>query len=941
MQLTCPHCRRTIDFSGRQPTTCGLCGGLLTAGGHQLAETIEQVPVTDPETPTLIGESAATETETTAAPAAVAGYRLIRSLGEGGMGAVWEAEQAGTGRRVALKRLSQRLPRTSETVGRFLREARLAASLSHPRTTFVLGAGEESGHPYIVMELMPGRTLADVVGDEGPLQVARAVDYILDVAEGLHAAHALGVIHRDLKPSNCFLDSDGRVKVGDFGLSKSLVSDADLTLSGAFLGTPQFAAPEQVRGGKVDQRTDVYATGATLFCLLTGRGPFVGDATAVIAQVASDRAPALRAVRPDAPQALERVIARALEKDPAQRFDNVARLEQALVPFSTGGSTIADVGRRLAAYMVDSLIVGVVVTGGVIVVTAAGLIHDPSLIGGAADPTDSAALTAVDRWTKLVTVGLPIAYFALAEGRWGRAVGKRLMGLHVVGPDGDRPNYARTLLRSLVVPGALSWMTVSQQWVQSHLGAAVDQDTQGIIASLATQAVPLLFVLLCLTTMRARNGYRGLHELVSGTRVIRPRRVGTARRHLVPVVTPVAPEGGDRAFGPFQLTGELGRSAGRTVYQARDELLARPVWIFSGPREAPVASVARRGIARPTRPRWLQGGESGAERWEAFEAVVGSPLADAVRYGGNVTWDESRHWMLDLAKELAAGTGDGTLPEPLSLDQVWVARGGRAKLLDAPVASSSPAHQAAGAAATPNDAAGTPVDRAVALLRDATRLCTDQQVLPAHVQQFVSELTVRPGARETLLWAAARLREAVRLPTALGWDDRLGVLAVSMGTELSCYTLMAIMAPWLVTSVFHRSMGATAALVPLLCLAPASMGAAFKGGPVFWLTKIEVVRNDGRRAGRWRCAWRSLVAWMGLVLPYGLLGLFIARFVSSAGSPGSTDPRWLQRHPFLFLLPVCGAELLGLLFVIGAVWAVFQPRRGLQDRLAGTCLMPR
>jgi uncharacterized RDD family membrane protein YckC len=942
VQFTCPHCRQTVDFSGRPPEICQACGGrLIAAGDRQFAETIKHRPAADHEAPTLIGESAATETETTTAAAGMADYRLIRCLGEGGMGAVWEAEQAGTGRRVALKRLSQRLPRTPETIGRFLREARLAASLSHPRTTFVLGAGEESGHPYIVMELMPGRTLADIVRDDGPLPVPRAVDYILEVAEGLQAAHSLGVIHRDLKPSNCFLDSEGRVKVGDFGLSKSLVSDADLTLSGAFLGTPQFAAPEQVRGGKVDQRTDVYATGATLFCLLTGRGPFVGDATAVIAQVASDQAPALRALRPDAPQALERVIARALEKDPAQRFDNVARLEQALVPFSTGGSTIADVGRRLAAYMVDSLIVGVVVTGGVIVVTAAGLIHDPSLIGGAADPTDSAALTAVDRWTKLVTVGLPIAYFALAEGRWGRAVGKRLMGLYVVGPDGDRPNYARTLLRALVVPGALGLITVSQQWMQSHLGTAVDQDTQEIIASLATQAVPILFVLLCLTTMRARNGYRGLHELVSGTRVIRPRRVGTARRHLVPVVAPVAAEGGDRAFGPFQLTGELGRSAGRAVYLARDELLSRPVWIYSGSREDPVASAARRGIARPTRPRWLQGGGSGAERWEAFEAVVGSPIADAVRHGGNVTWDENRHWLLDLAEELAAATGDDTLPESLSLDQVWVARGGRAKLLDAPLTSSTPSHQAGGAAAIPTDAAGAPVERAVALLREATQLCTEQQVLPAHVQQFASELAVRPPARETLPWAAARLREAVRLPTALGWDDRLGVLAVSMGTESWCYVFMAVMVPWLVMQVFHWSAGATAVLVPLLCLAPVAVGAAFKGGPVFWLTKIEVVRNDGRRAGRWRCAWRSLVAWVGFVLPCGLLGLFIAMFVAPAGSSAATDPGALGRHPFLFLVAMCGAGLLGLLFMIGAVWAVFQPRRGLQDQFAGTCLMPR
>jgi len=152
------------------------------------------------------------------------------------------------------------------------------------------------------MELMPGRTLSDIIDEEGALPVPRAVDLILDVIDGLDAAHAAGVIHRDVKPSNCFLDRDGRVKVGDFGLSKSLVSDAHLTRTGAFMGTPLFAAPEQVRSGTVDERTDIYSVGATLFYLIAHRGPFTGDATAVIAQIASDPAPSIRSLCPAVPK---------------------------------------------------------------------------------------------------------------------------------------------------------------------------------------------------------------------------------------------------------------------------------------------------------------------------------------------------------------------------------------------------------------------------------------------------------------------------------------------------------------------------------------------------------------------------------------------------------------------------------------------------------------
>src|SRR5262249_1373436 len=159
----------------------------------------------------------------------------------GGMGVVWEAEQSGSGRRVALKLLAAGRDHAPETLDRFTREGQLAAALSHPRSTFVYEAGAHEGQPYISMELMPGRTLSDVIDAEGALPVPRAVDLMLDVIDGLDAAHAAGVIHRDVKPSNCFLDRDGRVKVGDFGLSKSLVSDVHLTRTGAFMGTPLFA----------------------------------------------------------------------------------------------------------------------------------------------------------------------------------------------------------------------------------------------------------------------------------------------------------------------------------------------------------------------------------------------------------------------------------------------------------------------------------------------------------------------------------------------------------------------------------------------------------------------------------------------------------------------------------------------------------------------------
>jgi serine/threonine protein kinase len=145
-------------------------------------------------------------------PLVIGGYRLIRPIGGGGMGKVYEAEEPDGGRRVALKLIAREYRSSRETVERFRREGRLASQITHPRCVFVLAADEEAGQPYIVMELMSGATLKDLVDQRGPLPVPEAVVKILDVIDGLREAHRLGVIHRDVKPSNCFLEPNGRVK---------------------------------------------------------------------------------------------------------------------------------------------------------------------------------------------------------------------------------------------------------------------------------------------------------------------------------------------------------------------------------------------------------------------------------------------------------------------------------------------------------------------------------------------------------------------------------------------------------------------------------------------------------------------------------------------------------------------------------------------------------
>ncbi len=217
-------------------------------------------------------------------------YRIVKLLGRGGMGEVYESEHTVSGRRIALKVLRERLQNADQRA-RFLREGQLAASISHPHTVYIFGSEEISGTPVISMELLPGGTLKDRVTERGPLPPAEAVSAILDIIGGLDAAQAVGILHRDIKPSNCFLDNEGSVKVGDFGLSIStLARDVrhELTNS-AFEGTPQFAPPEQLRGEPLDVRADIYAVGATLYYLLTGQTPFdAHDLRELVQRVTTD-----------------------------------------------------------------------------------------------------------------------------------------------------------------------------------------------------------------------------------------------------------------------------------------------------------------------------------------------------------------------------------------------------------------------------------------------------------------------------------------------------------------------------------------------------------------------------------------------------------------------------------------------------------------------------
>jgi eukaryotic-like serine/threonine-protein kinase len=280
----------------------------------------------------------------------IGSYRVVSQIGEGGMGAIYLAEQPLLGRKVAVKVLLPEHSRSSEALERFFQEARATALLRHPALVDVLDCGthQPTGQAFIIMEYLEGQTLGRRIQDQGRLGVAEAVDVCRQIALGVGIAHAVGIVHRDLKPDNVFLVADPwrpdrrRAKILDFGIAKLTQEQQGVrphrTRSGVMMGTPLYMAPEQCRGaGTVDARADIYSVGCIAYAMLCGEPPFVypgpGD---IIAAHLREPPPSL-AARVSLPAGLEAVIMRALAKEPADRYQSMDELGAALLPFDVSG----------------------------------------------------------------------------------------------------------------------------------------------------------------------------------------------------------------------------------------------------------------------------------------------------------------------------------------------------------------------------------------------------------------------------------------------------------------------------------------------------------------------------------------------------------------------------------------------------------------------------
>jgi serine/threonine-protein kinase len=257
-------------------------------------------------------------------------YKIVGKIGKGAMGEVFRAQDPVLNREVAIKTISATLSADNDLRKRFHREAQAAARLNHPNIITVFDYGEEAGIIYMAMELLEGADLKDIIRQSLLPTLEDKLDVMEQVADGLGFAHGRDIIHRDLKPGNIHIQPNGQVKIMDFGLAR-LGTTADMTRTGVVMGTPNYMAPEQVKGEKADSRADVFSSGAVFYEMLTNRKPFDADsAHAVLFQVVHQSPRPMREWTPEVPPILVQLVEKAMHKDREQRFRNGAELREAL-----------------------------------------------------------------------------------------------------------------------------------------------------------------------------------------------------------------------------------------------------------------------------------------------------------------------------------------------------------------------------------------------------------------------------------------------------------------------------------------------------------------------------------------------------------------------------------------------------------------------------------
>lgn len=471
-------------------------------------------------------------------------YRIVRRVGKGGMGSVYEAVDERSSQRVALKVLSPDLAAQPDFVARFHRESRSLSSFGNARIAKVYFSGAAEGVPFFAMEFVDGKNLEELLERDGRPDTKKAIEWMREIARGLRAAAEHGLIHRDVKPTNILIDQEGRVKIVDFGLAKSLNSTTRLTVTGVVVGTPFYLSPEQGLGKVVDQRSDIYSLGATFYHLLTGKPPYEADnSVSVILKHVNDAPTPIRDRAPEVSEALARIVMRCLAKDPRHRYQDYDELLHDLEAAERGDPVAAPSESATIRKAPTFVVVDDLEEGSTVLKRASmfrrflALTFDVLLI---------ALLAVMLRGLRfgefpmiLLLAPFVVLYFGIGDALGGQTLGKSFFQLRVAKPDGGSVGLLRGIARMLLhVPLALAPLAARLEYFPSRdpnneigpiLDALADWGISrqefglGVRVLLVIAAVDIL---LCLLSPRNLS----LHDTLSGTSVFREERVKRRKR---------------------------------------------------------------------------------------------------------------------------------------------------------------------------------------------------------------------------------------------------------------------------------------------------------------------------------------------------------------------------------------------------------------------------
>ncbi len=846
-------------------------------------------------------------------------YRIKGLLGRGGMGSVYLAKDESSDDDVALKILDRAIA-SDQTREQFLREGRIAASIRHPRSVLVYSAEEIEGRAAIAMELVSGGTLADTVKSRGALPSDEVVSILLDLIEGLEAAQSAGILHRDIKPSNCFVESSGRVKIGDFGIAHS---PGALSASSGTSGTPAYAAPEQLRGATLDVRADIYALGATAYSLLTGHPPFRKPTLRdLLEAVQTERVTWSNEEVKRIPEDIRTTVETCLAKQPAARFPDYRCLRLGLDPDADHLIEPAPKWLRPVAGMIDgwilmllSIIAGLV---GALVSSVLIAFLIPSASG--AESLAAAVLTGV-----LVLVA--IFYYAFFEKRFGGSPGKLLFGLRVRALTRGL-TWRQAMLRAAIFVGLKE---LAPLVALNLLPPIEDPQHGGFLTNLL--GVILLVLLFCRKSSASGGSLEGWHDVFSGTRVVRRRAkppgpsinaLNSSHTKLPPPLPiPIS------LLAPLQTTGynptppiasylAVGPFGWRVGF---DSTLKRQVWIRTTRAADTRFPMSRRHANRLTRPRWIGFTESSGCRDDFFEAIPGRPLTDLLE--SSLPWPKTLQWLTDLASELAESEAEGSLPAGLSLGQIWISASGTAVLLDEPWDPSRPEQNVAASVSFQDGR-----EFLIAFIEEQRVRDTDRRR---------REGSLSHGAP----WPLHSVEIENNLKTGIPWPEfirNLGRLLVEKSSLTRSNKAFAMLASGAIPTTFsgiclvsfsgHDPIAGDWVLWFFSCflfiwLIPASIVALLlkKPGIALGGRAVGVVSFDGRPATRVQLFKRMLIGWT----PWIILSTVATYCLAKEVPPEKANPY------------VIG---LWLFQVVSAIFSASLPR-SIQDRVAGTWLVPK